>query len=65
MFEVFGGTVSHAGEVVHGKSSDMFHDGKGVFEGASVLAGPPARGGSCDARTCGSCARPRDRLGVW
>ena len=34
MFEVFGGTVSHAGEVVHGKSSDMFHDGKGVFEGA-------------------------------
>lgn len=34
MFEVYGGTVTHAGEVVHGKTSEMFHDGKGVFEGA-------------------------------
>jgi anthranilate synthase/aminodeoxychorismate synthase-like glutamine amidotransferase len=32
MFEVFGGTVSHAGEVVHGKQSEMYHDGKGVFK---------------------------------
>jgi anthranilate synthase/indole-3-glycerol phosphate synthase/phosphoribosylanthranilate isomerase len=34
MFEVFGGVVSHAGEIVHGKTSEMTHDGKGCFEGA-------------------------------
>lgn len=33
MYEVFGGTVTHAGEIVHGKTSDMSHDGKGVFAG--------------------------------
>jgi anthranilate synthase/aminodeoxychorismate synthase-like glutamine amidotransferase len=31
MYEVFGGTVTHAGEIVHGKTSEMTHDGKGVF----------------------------------
>jgi anthranilate/para-aminobenzoate synthase component II len=37
MFEVFGGVVAHAGEIMHGKTSDMFHDGKGVFQGESFL----------------------------
>lgn len=29
----YGGTVGHAGEIKHGKSSDVHHDGKGVFSG--------------------------------
>ena len=33
IFEVFGGTVAAAGEVVHGKASSMAHDGRGVFRG--------------------------------
>ncbi|KAG6962150.1 hypothetical protein JG688_00008748 [Phytophthora aleatoria] len=33
MFEVFGGKVDHAGEIVHGKASVMVHDGKGLFKG--------------------------------
>lgn len=33
MVEVFGGEVSYAGEIVHGKTSIMKHDGKGVFSG--------------------------------
>ncbi|OBA19844.1 hypothetical protein METBIDRAFT_44570 [Metschnikowia bicuspidata var. bicuspidata NRRL YB-4993] len=33
MVEVFGGTVSFAGEIVHGKTSTIRHDGKGVFAG--------------------------------
>ena len=31
--EVYGATVDHAGEIKHGKSSLVHHDGKGVFEG--------------------------------
>ena len=31
--EAFGGTVEYAGEIVHGKTSIVSHDGKGVFEG--------------------------------
>ena len=31
--EYFGGKVSHAPEVVHGKGSRITHNGKGVFEG--------------------------------
>ena len=31
--QVFGGTVVHAREVMHGKVSPIFHDGKGVFAG--------------------------------
>lgn len=31
--EVFGGDVSYAGEIVHGKTSNIKHDGKGVFTG--------------------------------
>ncbi|KAE9118988.1 hypothetical protein PF005_g9009 [Phytophthora fragariae] len=30
---VFGGKVSHAGEIVYGKASVMVHDGKGLFKG--------------------------------
>uniref|UniRef100_A0AAV1U3X4 anthranilate synthase n=1 Tax=Peronospora matthiolae TaxID=2874970 RepID=A0AAV1U3X4_9STRA len=33
MFEVFGGKVDHAGEIVHGKASVIAHDGKGLFQG--------------------------------
>lgn len=31
--EAFGGTVAGAGEIVHGKTSLIHHDGKGVFQG--------------------------------
>ena len=31
--EAFGGTVKGAGEIMHGKTSLIHHDGKGVFEG--------------------------------
>ena len=33
----YGGLVDHAGEIMHGKSSLVYHDGKGVFKG---LANP-------------------------
>lgn len=31
--EVYGGTIVRAPELVHGKTSLIYHDGKGVFEG--------------------------------
>ncbi|KAH3670259.1 hypothetical protein WICMUC_004912 [Wickerhamomyces mucosus] len=31
IFSVFGGEVSYAGEIVHGKTSTISHDGKGMF----------------------------------
>ncbi len=31
--EAFGGTVTGAGEIVHGKTSLVYHDGRGVFAG--------------------------------
>jgi anthranilate synthase/aminodeoxychorismate synthase-like glutamine amidotransferase len=31
--EAFGGTVVRAPELMHGKASDIHHDGSGVFEG--------------------------------
>jgi anthranilate synthase/aminodeoxychorismate synthase-like glutamine amidotransferase len=33
IYEAFGGRVSHAGEVVHGRASAVRHDGRGVFAG--------------------------------
>lgn len=33
MVEVFGGEVTFAGEIVHGKTSTVKHDGKGAFAG--------------------------------
>ncbi|PRP88765.1 putative anthranilate synthase component I [Planoprotostelium fungivorum] len=33
MIEVFGGRIEHCGEVVHGKTSAIKHDGKGVYQG--------------------------------
>ena len=33
IYEVFGGTVDSAGEILHGKISAIHHDGKGVFSG--------------------------------
>ncbi|CCH60860.1 hypothetical protein TBLA_0D03600 [Henningerozyma blattae CBS 6284] len=32
MFDVFGGDVSYAGEIVHGKTSPIYHDDKGIFK---------------------------------
>ena len=31
--EAFGGRVGSAGEIMHGKTSEISHDGRGVFEG--------------------------------
>ena len=31
--EVFGGKVVRAGEIVHGKTSPLHHNGKGLYEG--------------------------------
>jgi anthranilate synthase/aminodeoxychorismate synthase-like glutamine amidotransferase len=31
--EVFGGTITHAGELMHGKTSTVRHDGRSVFDG--------------------------------
>jgi anthranilate synthase/aminodeoxychorismate synthase-like glutamine amidotransferase len=33
IYDVYGGTVAGAGEIVHGKTSDIENDGKGVFAG--------------------------------
>ncbi|GMM35869.1 bifunctional anthranilate synthase/indole-3-glycerol-phosphate synthase [Saccharomycopsis crataegensis] len=33
MYHVFGGIVEYAGEIVHGKTSTITHDGKGMFKG--------------------------------
>ena len=33
IYEAFGGIVSYAGELIHGKTSSLLHDGKGVDEG--------------------------------
>jgi anthranilate synthase/aminodeoxychorismate synthase-like glutamine amidotransferase len=33
VYEVYGGTVTGAGEIMHGKTSAITHDGKGVFAG--------------------------------
>lgn len=35
IFSVFGGEVSYAGEIVHGKTSTITHDGKGIFDSVS------------------------------
>lgn len=32
IYDVYGGTVAGAGEIKHGKTSTIHHDGKGVFE---------------------------------
>ncbi|RKP13881.1 indole-3-glycerol phosphate synthase-domain-containing protein, partial [Piptocephalis cylindrospora] len=36
MVEVYGGEVGHAGEIVHGKASEILHDGQGVYAGLPV-----------------------------
>lgn len=33
MFEVYGGTVSYAGDIIHGKTSPIKHDSRGLFKG--------------------------------
>ncbi|KAK3897755.1 indole-3-glycerol phosphate synthase-domain-containing protein [Staphylotrichum tortipilum] len=39
IFDVYGGDVSFAGEILHGKTSPLAHDGKGVY--ASLAQGLP------------------------
>jgi anthranilate synthase/aminodeoxychorismate synthase-like glutamine amidotransferase len=34
--EAYGGTVTHAGEIRHGKTSKIHHDNKGVFKGLAT-----------------------------
>lgn len=33
MYEVYGGTVTYAGELIHGKTSPVQHDGRGLYKG--------------------------------
>ncbi|KAJ1569825.1 bifunctional tryptophan synthase trp1 [Nowakowskiella sp. JEL0078] len=33
IYEAYGGTVTYAGEIVHGKTSPIAHDGRGIYEG--------------------------------
>lgn len=33
IYDVYGGTVAGAGEIMHGKTSSITHDGRGVFAG--------------------------------
>ncbi|KAI8818738.1 indole-3-glycerol phosphate synthase-domain-containing protein [Fimicolochytrium jonesii] len=33
MYEIYGGVVTYAGEIVHGKTSPVRHDGRGLYEG--------------------------------
>jgi anthranilate synthase/aminodeoxychorismate synthase-like glutamine amidotransferase len=33
--QAYGGVVNHAGEIKHGKTSLIYHDGKGVFKGVT------------------------------
>ncbi|KAI8999406.1 indole-3-glycerol phosphate synthase-domain-containing protein [Gaertneriomyces semiglobifer] len=33
VYEIFGGVVTYAGEIVHGKTSPIKHDGRGLYEG--------------------------------
>ena len=56
MYEVYGGTVAPAGEVMHGKTSPIEHDARGVFAGLPSpfravryhsLAGTPATLPAC------------------
>ncbi|KAJ1567163.1 bifunctional tryptophan synthase trp1, partial [Cladochytrium tenue] len=51
MFDLYGGTVKYAGEIVHGKTSPIRHDGRGLYDGVPQgiectryhsLAGDPA-----------------------
>lgn len=35
IFDVYGGTVDSAGEILHGKTSPLAHDGQGVYAGLS------------------------------
>lgn len=56
--EVFGGTVTHAPELMHGKTSPVTHDGTGVFAGLPSLHSDPLpfpRRGQRDRlrRSCG------------
>ena len=61
MYEVYGGIVTHAGEIVHGKTSAIHHDGMGVFKGLPTplnavryhsLAGRPDTLPDCLTVTC-------------
>lgn len=56
MFEVFGGAVEYAGEIVHGKTSPITHDGKGMFsnvpQGVAVTRYHSLAGSSASLPEC-------------
>lgn len=73
MVEVFGGHVSFAGEIVHGKTSPIKHDGKGAFAGLPQgfaatryhsLAGAKATIPSCLEVTATTESQPEVIMGV-
>lgn len=73
MVEVFGGQVDYAGEIVHGKTSTIRHDGKGAFagvpQGASVtryhsLAGTRSTLPDCLEVTATTESQPEVIMGV-
>ena len=53
----YGGVVGYAGEIMHGKSSMVHHDGKGVYRG---LSNPFERSGTIRWQS-----RRRDSLTAW
>ncbi len=36
MVEEYGGVIEHCGEIVHGKTSNIIHDGKGLYVGTHL-----------------------------
>lgn len=73
MVEVFGGVVDYAGEIVHGKTSLVSHDGKGAFAGVPQgiaatryhsLAGTKASLPECLEITARTVSDPEVIMGV-
>ena len=57
---VFGGTVGLAKEIMHGKTSLVFHDGKGVYKGLpNPFEAIRARANNPDSNTDNNNFRPR------
>ena len=59
--QLFGGEVVRAPHVMHGKTSQITHDGTGVFPGAARPRSPPpaTTRSSSSATPCPTCSRSR------